>query len=82
MLVSMKFIPESKIAPIANSPLLVESDPSSRIIGATRRTVSPTFVLSFFARLTPIARPAAGAVGVGPLVGYVRARFASSPLTR
>ena len=69
MLLSIKFIPESKIAPIANWPLLVESDPSGEIIGATIRTASPRLALSFFARLTPIARPPAAAAGSDALPG-------------
>ncbi len=66
-LVSMMFMPESKIAPIANCPLLVESDPSGEITGATRRTASPGLALSFFARVTPMARPGTDAAGAVPL---------------
>ena len=71
MLVSMKFIPESKIAPITNCALLVESDPSGEMIGATIRTASPGLALSFFARLTPIARPPVVTAGPAAPAGIV-----------
>ena len=71
MLVSTMFMPESKIAPTTNCPLFVDSDPSGEITGATIRTGSPGLALSFFARLTPMARPGADAAGAPPLAGTV-----------
>ena len=71
MLVSMKFIPESKIAPTTNCPLLVESDPSGATIGATIRIASPRLAFSFFARLTPIARPPVVTAGPAAPAGIV-----------